>query len=495
MSRYASSTTVRWADRSLMLLNDLYQFTASYAYYKAGIAEKEAAFTLFTRSNPFGGGYTVASGLESVIDLLSDWRFRDQDLDFLAELKGNDDLPLFDGGYIDYLAKMRFTGDLHAVPEGTIFFPHEPVLRVVAPIIQAQLLETPLLNFVNFASLITTKYTRICLAAGSDPVLGFGLRRAQGMDGALTAERSAFIAGIAGTSNVLAAQLFGIPAKGTFPHSLVMAFPSELEAFQAYARALPANCIFLVDTFDTLEGVQNAIRAGKELEEKGHKVLGIRLDSGDLAQLSLAARDMLNEAWCQDWQIVASNDLDEYLIENLKSQGAAITAWGVGTKGITAYDQPALGGVYKLTAIRDNRDAPWTYTIKISEQLAKISNPGILNVRRFSDTDGRYEGDVIYSEDQGIPEGGEAIHLSDYTRKWRPRSSSSEDLLVPVFEQGKQVYTPPLLPAVRERLQDQLARIPAGAKRFLNPQEYVVGLERALHDRKVSMIREKREKA
>lgn len=492
MGAHTISTTVRWKRQSLMLLNDLYQFTAAYTYFKAGIGERESVFNLFIRSNPFKGGFTIACGLGAAIDFLSEFSFDQTDLDFLTELRGNDERPLFEPSFIDYLSRLRFTGTLHAVPEGSAVFPHEPLVRVVAPLVQAQLLETPLLTLVNFPSLVATKYTRICLAAGQDPVIGFGLRRAQGIDGALTAERAAYVGGIEGTSNVLASQLFGIPVKGTFPHSLVMAFPSELEAFDSYARTLPANCVFLVDTYDTLTGVRHAIKVGKEAEAKGHKIIGIRLDSGDLAHLSIAARCILDESGCANWSIVASNDLDEYLIENLKSQGAAIGIWGVGTKGITAFDQPALGGVYKLGAMRGST-GEWDYKIKLSEQLAKISIPGILNVKRFSDAGGSFEADMIYCEELGAPPAPSMVSLSNYTRRTSLSGPShAEDLLVKVFDSGRQVYSCPPLPDTRARVKDQLSRLPAGVKRFLNPHEFPVGLEDTLHAKKLEMINSKR---
>lgn len=344
---------------SLALLTDLYQLTMAYGYWKLGRQDHEAVFHLYFRKHPFAGGFALACGLASVIDYLNGFRFDAVDLEYLASLTGNDNKPLFDHGFIDDLGRMQLSVEVDAIPEGTVVFANEPLVRVTGPIWQCQLLETPLLNLVNFQTLIATKAARVCLAARGEPVLEFGLRRAQGVDGSLAAARSAYVGGCAATSNVLAGRLYGIPVKGTHAHSWVMSFEDELESFEAYAQAMPNNCVFLVDTYDTLEGVRRAAEVGKQLRQKGHRMLGVRLDSGDLAYLSIEARKILDEAGLKEAQIVASNDLDEHLIESLKQQGATIAVWGVGTKLVTAYDQPALGGVYKLSAIRDGSNQPW----------------------------------------------------------------------------------------------------------------------------------------
>jgi nicotinate phosphoribosyltransferase len=297
-------------------------------------------------------------------------------LEFLATLTGDDGKPLFESAFLEYLRALRFTCDVDAIPEGTVAFPHEPLLRITGPILQCQLLETALLNLINFQSLIATKAARVCLATQGEPVLEFGLRRAQGLDGGLAASRAAYIGGCAATSNVLAGKTFDIPVRGTHAHSWVMAFDDEREAFSAYAKAMPNNCVFLVDTYDTLEGVRRAVETGKWLRERGHEMVGIRLDSGDLAWLSVEARKILDNGGFPKALIVASNDLDEHIIASLKAQGAQINVWGVGTKLITAFDQPALGGVYKLGAIRGD-DGRWVYKVKLSEQAAKVSTPGI----------------------------------------------------------------------------------------------------------------------
>ena len=340
---------------ALGLLTDLYQLTMAYGYWKTGCHDRQAVFHLSFRKPAFGGGFTVAAGLETVVEYMETLRFDPDDLAYLAGLRGNDGQPLFEAAFLDYLAEMRLDCDVHGMPEGTIVFPHEPLLRVTGPLLQAQLLESALLNIVNFQTLVATKAARVALAARGEPVLEFGLRRAQGIDGALAASRAAYLGGCVATSNVLAGRLFGIPVRGTHAHSWVMCFDDELEAFRAYAQAMPNNCVFLVDTYDTLNGVRHAIEVGREMRQQGHEMIGIRLDSGDLAWLSIAARRMLDEAGFPQATIVASNDLDEHLIASLKEQGATIGIWGVGTRLITAYDQPALGGVYKLAAIRDGQ--------------------------------------------------------------------------------------------------------------------------------------------
>ncbi len=435
---------------SLALLTDLYQLTMAHGYFKCGLGEHETVFHLTFRKNPFQGGFTIACGLAWAIDLLEGLRFEAEDLAYLGELRGADGERLFDQAFLAELAGLRLRCDLDAVPEGTVVFPHEPLLRVRGPIIQAQLFETALLNIVNFQTLIATKAARVALAADGEPVLEFGLRRAQGVDGALAASRAAFLGGCHATSNVLAGRLFGIPVRGTHAHSWVMAFDDELSAFHAYARAMPNNCVFLVDTYDTLEGVDRAIEVGRALRAQGRELLGIRLDSGDLAYLSLEARRKLDAAGFPNASIVASNDLDEHIIESLKRQGAAIGVWGVGTKLITAYDEPALGGVYKLAAIRAP-GAPWQRKVKLSEQAIKTSTPGILQVRRFSDAAGPVA-DVIHDVELGLPAPTTMIDPMDPTRRRTLEAElASEELLVPIFRAGRRVYEPPPLAESRAR--------------------------------------------
>ncbi|HWW01519.1 MAG TPA: nicotinate phosphoribosyltransferase [Candidatus Acidoferrum sp.] len=469
------------------LLTDLYQLTMAYGYWKTGRADQEAVFHLVFRQHPFRGGFTLACGLTDCIRYLRGFRFEKSDLDYLEQLKGNDGRRLFEPAFLKYLGKLRLRLDVDAIPEGTVVFPQEPLVRVRGPILQAQLVETALLNLVNFQSLIATKAARVCLAAQGDPVVEFGLRRAQGIDGALTASRSAYIGGCAGTSNVLAGKMFGIPVKGTHAHSWVMAFETELEAFNAYADALPNNCIFLVDTYETIEGVRRAVEAGKRLRKHGHKLVGIRLDSGDLAYLSIEARKILNAAGFKDAVIVASNDLDEHLIASLKQQRAAINMWGVGTMLVTAYDQPALGGVYKLSAIR-KPDGTWGHRVKLSEQTAKVTNPGVLQVRRFRKGN-EFVGDAIYDETRPFPRTMTIVDPIDATRrKHFSAEAKFEDLLVPILRHGKVVYDSPSLESIRARAQKQVSMLHPGIRRFDNPHQYPAGLEATLHQFKTELI-------
>ena len=472
---------------SLALLTDLYQLTMAYGYWKLGMADREAVFCLQFRKNPFGGGYAIACGLESAVEYIRALRFDAGDLEYLAGLTGNDGNSLFENGFLDYLATLELSVDLDAVPEGTAVFPYEPILRVKGPVLQCQILETPLLNILNFQTLIATKAARICQAAEGDAVIEFGLRRAQGIDGGISASRAAYVGGCAGTSNVLAGKLHGIPIRGTHAHSWVMLFDEELEAFERYADVMPNNCVFLVDTYNTLEGVRNAVRVGKRLAAEGHRMIGIRLDSGDLAYLSIEARKILDDGGFPDAIILASNEVDEQVITSLKQQGAAITVWGVGTRLATAYDQPALGGVYKLTAVRDESGA-WEHRIKLSEQMVKSSIPGILQVRRFR-RDGEFVADMIYDELTGASESGRLVDPRDPTRTKRiPEGAETEDLLVPVFKSGRQMSQIPSIDAARDRTYSQLGMLHAGVKRFLNPHQYPAGLDPKLHKLRTNLL-------
>jgi nicotinate phosphoribosyltransferase len=469
------------------LLTDLYQLTMAYGYWKSRRAEKEATFHLFFRSNPFKSGYAIACGLAEAIGYLKDFQFDSEELEFLQTLRGNDGTALFEVGFLDYLRDLRLTCDVDAIPEGTVVFPHEPLFRVKGPILQCQLLETTLLNILNFQTLIATKAARICHAAGGDSVLEFGLRRAQGVDGALAASRAAHVGGCDATSNVLAGMRYGIPVRGTHAHSWVMSFDGEEEAFDTYADAMPNNCVFLVDTYDTLEGVRAAVRVGRRLRERGHEMVGVRLDSGDLAYLSIEARKILDEGDFPNAKVVATNDLDEHTITSLKQQGACVGIWGVGTKLITAYDQPALGGVYKLGAIRGD-DGEWQYRLKISEQAIKVSNPGIQQVRRFR-MGNEFIGDMIYNEGMAMENERVIVDPADMTRSKRiPAEAAFEDMLVPILRKGIQIYDCPPLAETRKRTFKQLDYFHGGIKRLLNPHEYPVGLEAGLHRLKTDLI-------
>ncbi len=473
---------------SLALLTDLYQLTMAYAYWKSGVAEREAVFYLHFRENPFQGGFAVACGLGPAVDYVETLRFDDDDLAYLASLNGADGKPLFRPAFLDHLRGLRLACDLDAVPEGTVVFPQEPLVRVKGPILHCQLLETPLLTLINFQTLVATKAARVKLAAKDQPVVEFGLRRAQGVDGGLSSCRAAFVGGVDATSNLLAGRIFGIPVRGTHAHSFVLAFEHEQQAFQAYAEAMPNNCILLVDTFDSLEGTRRAAQTGRWLREHGHELLGIRLDSGDLAYLSIRARAILDEEGFPNAKIVASGDLDEQIIESLQEQGARIDLWGVGTRLATAFDQPALGGIYKLSAVREP-GGRWEHRLKLSEQLTKTTTPGILQTRRFT-ANGLFAGDMIWDELLGPGASPPTIvDPSDATRRQRfSEDSPGEDLLVPVFRGGQKVYEPPPLDQARERTRSQLSMLHPSIKRFLNPHSYPAGLEETLHLVKTRLI-------
>lgn len=470
------------------LLTDLYQLTMAYGYRKSGHGDVDACFHLSFRNNPFGGGFSVAAGLEQAIEYLQSLRFSEEDVAYLGSLTGSDGAPLFDDEFLGWLRDFEFTCDVAAVPEGTVVFPNEPLMRISGPITQCQIVETALLTHINFQTLIATKAARVVLAAEGDPVVEFGLRRAQGPNGGVSASRASFIGGCAGTSNVLAGQRFDIPVKGTHAHSWVMAFDTELEAFDAYAEAMPNNCVFLVDTYDTLEGVRHAVEAGTRLRERGHEMVGIRIDSGDLAWLSQRAREILDAGGFPDAKIMASNELDEYLIASLKDQHAAIDMWGVGTKLATGDGQASLGGVYKLSAVR-RRGGEWEPRIKLSEQTVKITTPGVLGVKRYSEG-GRFVADMVWDA-QNPPEQGRGIIVdpADPIReKQLSPDASAEELLVPVFAAGKLVYEVPPIAESRSRTLDQLGRLDASHQRFLNPHRYPVGLEVGLYDQRARMI-------
>jgi nicotinate phosphoribosyltransferase len=476
---------------SLALSTDLYQLTMAQAYRHAGHAEEEAVFHLFFRRNPFGGGFAVACGLARALDYLEGFHFTSEDVAYLSGITGNDGRPLFDPGFLRELGELRLRCDVDAVPEGTVVFPYEPLVRVSGPILHAQLVETALLNFVNFETLIATKAARMCLAARGDEVVDFGLRRAQGPDGGLGASRAAYVGGCSATSNVLAGRLFGLPVKGTHAHSWVMAFDDEPDAFEAWARAQPNNGVFLVDTYDTLEGVRRAADAMRRLRERGHRPIGIRLDSGDLAYLSIEARKILDAAGLPEARIMASNELDEHLIASLKEQGARIDVWGVGTRLVTGGDEAALGGVYKLSAVRQP-GGPWQHRVKVSEQAAKTSNPGVQQVRRFSGPSGLVA-DVIFDEEAGLRAAPVAVDPLDPTRRKRVAEGTPfADLLVPVVRAGRPVYAPPPLEATRAHARAEVARLHAGITRFVNPHQYPVGLSLQLHELKMRLVLEAR---
>jgi nicotinate phosphoribosyltransferase len=477
------------------LLTDLYQLTMAYGYWHAGRAEREAAFHLYFRTAPFAGGYAVACGLDAAADWLAGFRFSADDCAYLAELRGADDGPLFPAPFLDYLADLRLALDVDMVAEGEVAFPNVPLVRVRGPVLHAQLAETALLTHVGFPTLVATKAARVCGAArsglpGGADVLEFGLRRAQGPDGGLTASRAAYVGGCAATSNVLAGRRWGIPVRGTHAHSWVMSFESEPEAFAAYAAALPNNCVFLVDTYDTLDGVRHAVAAGEALRAAGHRLLGVRLDSGDLAYLSREARRLLDEAGFADAQVLASNDLDEHLVESLGQQGAAVAVWGVGTRLVTADGAGALGCVYKLTAMR-GADGAWVPRVKVSEQAAKTTTPGVLQARRYRDAAGRPAGDMLVDElvPPTTPGPATMVDPLDPTRRKRFAGDAAYgELLAPVFRGGARVRPAAPLDEARARARAGVAALHEGVRRLANPHRYPVGLERGLYERRTALV-------
>jgi len=466
----------------------------AYGYWKAGVSDHEAAFHVTFRHNPFGGQFTVACGLATAIDFLRMFHFTETEIAYLASQRGNDGKPLFDSGFLDYLRDLRLTCDIDAIPEGTLVFPNEPLIRVCGPVAQCQLLETTLLNILNFESLIATKAARVCLAAQNDPVIEFGLRRAQGVDGGLTAARAAYIGGCAGTSNLQAGERFGIPVSGTQAHSWIMFFENEREAFETYARAMPNNCVLLVDTYNSIEGVRHAIDVAGQLRKQGHEMIGVRLDSGDRVALSIEARRMLDKAGFTNAKIVCSGDLDEHVIADMKQRGARIDMWGVGTKLTTGQPDAALGGIYKLGAVR-HPGGQWQYRIKLSDEAAKTSCPGLLQVRRFQQPDGRFIADAIYETDHAISEPCVVVDLETEKKTEIPVKTDYCDLLVPVFRRDQLVYQTPNIEASREHARKQLDCAPPEILRLKNPTPYKIGLERSLHELRSTLIARAKEQS
>lgn len=473
--------------RNLTMLTDVYQLTMMYGYYRNNMQSKIVVFDLFFRKTSSDSGYAIMAGLEQVIDYLQMLKFNKNDIAYLRSLK------LFDENFLYLLSKLTFSGEMYAITEGTIVFPYEPLIRIKAPIMEAQLIETALLNIVNHQTLIATKASRVVLAAQGDDVLEFGLRRAQGPDAGIYGARAAIIGGCTGTSNVLTGQLFNIPVKGTHAHSWVMSFPDELSSFRAYADIFPNSCMLLVDTYDTLHsGIPNAITVFNELREKGYDPIGIRLDSGDLAYLSKKARKMLNQAGFYDAKIFASSDLDEEIIWNLKSQGAEIDVWGVGTKLITSDDCPALGGVYKLSA--EELDGVMIPKIKISENPFKITNPGYKKVLRIYDkTTGKAIADLITLDEEKIDE-TLPITIFDPIDTWKSitiQDYSIRKLLQPIFINGKLIYETPPLMDIQGYAKKELDTLWDEYKRLKNPHVYRVDLSEKLYHLKQSLLKKK----
>lgn len=473
--------------RNMTLLTDLYEITMAQGYWSQGKLETEACFYSFYRDNPFGGGYGVFCGANQIAELVDGFGFTDDDIEYLASLQSPGKTPLFDPAFLARLRGIELSVDICTVPEGSPVFPREPLVRVTGPLLQCQLLEPAILNGVNFQTLIATKASRVCQAAEGRPVSEFGLRRAQGPDGALSSSRAAYVGGCASVANVLAGKLYDIPVSGTHAHSWVMSFPDELSAFRAYARAMPDNCTLLVDTYDVEQGVKNAIIVARELGRDGHKLQGIRIDSGDLAWLSKMARSMLDKAGFSDVGIVLSNDLDEYTITSLNEQRAQYTALGVGTHLAAAYGQPALGGVYKLSAIREPGQEDWTPRLKISEQLYKRTIPGVLDVRRYRNGDGMLVGDLIFDVNDGVPADAVIVDPLDAMRR-RKMEGEFETLLKPLVKAGKLEDVDLSARTARTRCAQQLACLDDSIKRFMNPHEYPCGIERGLFKKRDEIV-------
>lgn len=452
------------------LLTDFYQLTMMAGYFRQNKHLTETVFEYFFRTLPGESGFALLAGIEDLAARVKALLFDEESIEFLRGLK------LFKNDFLKALKRFRFTGDIDAVPEGTVVFPHEPLVRVRAPLWEAQCLETLLLNSLNYPTLVATKAARICLTAKPDPVLEFGLRRAQGPDGGLTGSRAAFIGGCEGTSNVEAGRRYGIPVRGTHAHSWIMSYPDELSAFRAYLASFPEAPTLLVDTYDTLKsGVPNAIIAFKELQATGWKGRpAIRLDSGDLAAESITAFKLFSKAGMKDPLIIASNELDEHLIADLRRQKARINAWGVGTHLITCSDMPALNGVYKMAAMmEDNR---WSSKIKISSNPEKTTDPGVKHPIRYARKN-RYCGDILYAEVEDLPHRGpvRGVHRTLLYRKKRFGSDAQgEEMLVPFFRKGKLKASLPSLDRIRERALSQIDRLPRACLRLRNPAQYPV---------------------
>ena len=482
---------------NLTLLTDLYELTMMQGYFRNKDRNETVIFDAFYRNNPMDSGYSICAGLEQVIDYVNNLHFEDDDIAYLRSL------GIFGEDFLKYLRDFHFSGDIYAIPEGSIMFPREPMIKVIAPIMEAQLVETAILNIINHQSLIATKAARVCYAARGDGIMEFGLRRAQGPDAGIYGARAAVIGGCAGTSNVLTGQMFNVPVLGTHAHSWIMSFPDEYTAFKTYAKMYPNSCTLLVDTYDVLKsGVPNAIRVFEEMREEGIQLThyGIRIDSGDLAYLSKEAYKMLAAAGFDDATISASSDLDEYLIDSLKTQDAKINSWGVGTNLITSKDNPAFGGVYKLAAVKDDGNSSFTPKIKLSENTEKVTNPGNKTVYRiYSKSTGKIKADLICLADEVFdPE--ETMIIFDPTDTWKKTkvlggTYELRELLVPVIREGKRVYTSPEVMDLRAYCQKEQNTLWDESRRLVNPQKVYVDLSQKLFDLKKNLLEEMSEKA
>ena len=473
--------------RNLTLLTDLYQLTMLNGYFEKNIHEDMVVFDMFFRKNACKSGYTIVCGIEQLVEYINNLHFSEEDLDYLKSL------DLFSDKFLAFLRDFKFTGDIYAVEEGTIMFPNEPIITVKAPLYQAQLIETAMLTIVNFQSLIATKASRVCYAAQGDSVLEFGLRRAQGPDAGIYGARAAVIGGCKATANVLAGKMFNIPVIGTQAHSWVQKFDTELESFEAYADVYPDKCLLLVDTYDVLNsGVPNAIKVFKDLKEKGHKPVGIRIDSGDLEYLSVESKKLLDEAGFNDITITASNDLDEYTISSLKSGNCAINSWGVGTRLITSSDSPSLGGVYKLAASYDDNDE-LIPKIKISEEPEKINNPGYKKVVRIYNEDNMAEADLIMLHDECI-DTSKPLKIFHPIYTWKEiifENYHVRDLHKPLFLNGKCMFESKSIKETQEYVESELNTLWDSYRRITSPKTYKVDLSQKLWDLKNSLLNDK----
>ena len=473
--------------RNLTMLMDFYELTMSNGYFVKGLKDKKVVFDMFYRRNPDNGGFVICAGLEQLVEYIQNLSFEDEDIEYLKSKN------MFDGRFLDYLRNFKFTGDMYAVPEGTIVYPNTPLVTVVAPLIDAQLIETMLLLTINHQSLIATKANRIVRAAGDASVMEFGARRAQGSDAAIYGARACYIGGVGATATAISDEMFGVPAVGTMAHSFVQFFDSEYEAFKAYAEVYPDNCILLIDTYNVLgSGVQNAIKVAKEvLEPMGKRLKGVRIDSGDLAYLTKKVRKILDSAGCEDCSIVVSNSIDEYLITSLNKQGARINSYGVGERMITAKSEPVFGGVYKLAAV-ESESGVYEPKIKISENVEKITNPGFKTLWRIYDRDSGYGiADVITLADEIIDDTKPYTYM-DEIKPWKRRSFTNftcEKLQKQIFAGGKLVYELPTLKEIQQKVREQLSTtVWPEEQRFENPHTHYVDLSMELYKMKQEML-------
>ena len=472
---------------------DLYQLTMAQAYWQNGLMDMRSNYNLFYRDKPFKGGYAVCCGTEQIQDLVNNFVFEDEDIEYLSSLKDLNGGQLFDDGFLEYLRNFKLDLDIWAMREGEVVFPNEPIVRIQGNAISCQIIETALLNLINFQTLVATKASRVVHAAKGRIVSDFGLRRAQGPDGGLMVARASYVGGVDSTSNVLAGKIYGIPVYGTHAHSWVMSFPEEIEAFRAFAKVFPRNCSLLIDTYNVQQGIENAIVVAKEMEAEGERLASVRIDSGDLAKLSRMARKRFDEEGLDYVKISVSNDLDEYTIESLLLQGAPIDAFGVGTKLATCDPEPSLGGVYKLSArMREDQDQ-WQPVMKLSEQLYKRTIPGVQDVIRFYNEEGRAIGDVICDQEYIIEDGREAVDIlnEDIFYSYKD-AASSKSLLRQIVRDGKPCTEPVSLEESRAYAKQSISELDVATRRFLNPQIYSVGVEMGLANLRSKLVRQKR---